>query len=262
MTDLDHQTSETAEQTGDLPTSSLTNISAQEVALRISQIIASGKLGTDKKIGTERELALRIGVTRNCLRSGLALLEESGTIRREKGRSGGTYLNDKRLERDLSSIIGLPDLLRSQGMVAGTRVIKTDLSEANAVIANQLSLELGAFIFEITRIRLANGAPISLEHMVLPADRFPGLLDMPLGGSIYELLRTNYKIKPFEATERIEVKLAEKAEARILGVPEGSPLFFVTRLTTDVDGAPFELSHDLFRTDRVLIYVKSLGCKE
>ncbi len=230
-----------------------------EIAMMLSEIIASGEIGPDKKIGTERELAQRFGVTRNLLRGALAILEESGTIRREKGRSGGTYLNDKRLERDLSSIVGLPQLLKSQGMVAGTRVIRTALAEADAIVANQLSIDIGDYIFEITRIRLGNGAPISLEHMILPADRFPGLLDRPLGGSIYELIALEYNVKPLEATERIEVRPAEPSEAQILSVSEGSPLFFVTRTTKDVDGQPFELSHDLFRTDRVLIYVKSFG---
>ncbi len=232
---------------------------ATDVAMMLSEIIASGEIGPDKRIGTERELAQRFGITRNLLRGALSILEESGTIKREKGRNGGTYLNDKRLERDLSSIVGLPQLLKSQGMVAGTRVIRTALTEADAIVANQLCISIGDYIFEITRIRLGNGVPISLEHMILPADRFPGLLDRPLGGSIYELLASQYNVKPLEATERIEVRPAEPSEAQILSVSEESPLFFVTRITKDVDGQPFELSHDLFRTDRVLIYVKSFG---
>jgi GntR family transcriptional regulator len=232
---------------------------AEEIALLISDLIASGEIGPDRRIGTERELARRFGVTRNLLRGALSMLEESGTIRREKGRNGGTFLNDKRLERDLSSIVGLPQLLKAQGMVAGTRVIRTALTEADALVANQLSIDIGDYIFEITRIRLGNGLPISLEHMVLPADRFPGLLDKPLGGSLYELLASDYSVKPLEATERIEVRPAEPSESQILSVSTGSPLFYVTRITKDVDGQPFELSHDLFRTDRVLIYVKSFG---
>ena len=48
---------------------------------------------------------------------------------------------------------------------------------------------------------------------MLPADRFPGLLELPLGGSLYELLDEHFGTRPGEAVERIEVVAASQDEA-------------------------------------------------
>ncbi len=73
-------------------------------------------------------------------------------------------------------------------------------------------------MLEVVRVRLADGEPISLERASFPADRFPGLLDRSLAGSMYELLQAEYGLEPGEAEERIEVVAAGAAEARLLGM--------------------------------------------
>jgi GntR family transcriptional regulator len=112
---------------------------------------------------------------------------------------------------------------------------------------------------DLVRIRLADGSPFSVEHLMLPADRFPGLLEAPLGGSMYELLAERYRTLPKEAVERIEVVSASSDEAMILDVPPGAPLLSVTRTTTDMQDEPIEFSHDLFRGDRTRIVVRTPG---
>jgi len=109
------------------------------------------------------------------------------------------------------------------------------------------------------RIRLADGSPISLERAKLPAKRFPGLLELPLGGSVYELIEEHFGTKPQDAVERIEVVLASADEAAILEVEPGAPLMAITRTTADQDGEPIEFSRDLFRADRIRIVVRTEG---
>ena len=110
-----------------------------------------------------------------------------------------------------------------------------------------------------SRIRLADGSPFSLEHARFPARRFPGLLELPLGGSVYELLQDHFGAEPTDAVERIEVVLASADEAAILDVEPGAPLMAITRTTTDPDGEPIEFSRDLFRADRTRIVVRTEG---
>jgi GntR family transcriptional regulator len=98
-----------------------------------------------------------------------------------------------------------------------------------------------------------------VEHAILPADRFPGLLELPLGGSVYELLDEHFGTRPGEAVERIEVVAASGDEALVLDVPAGSPLLAISRTTTDPDGVPFEFSYDLFRGDRIRVMVRTPG---
>ncbi|MEZ5101586.1 MAG: GntR family transcriptional regulator [Thermoleophilia bacterium] len=230
---------------------------ADAVRRRVLEEIARGALQPGQRLGAERELAEAYGVSRSTLRAALDALESTGSIRRQLGRSGGIFVAERKVERDLTSLAGLPSYLRRQGFTAGARVLATATLEADEETAAALGLPAGALVYEISRVRLADGDPISLERATFPADRFPDLLDRPLGGSLYELLEDAYGLQPGEAEERIEVVGATSNEARVLGVQRGAPLVSVGRIATDREGRRFERSHDLFRGDRVRIVVRS-----
>ncbi len=231
----------------------------EDVRRVLADRISAGRLRPGQRLGAERALAADLGVSRATLRQALAVLEESGLVRRVPGRGGGTFVSKGKIERDLSRVVGVPALLRSQGVVAGTRVLSARLSEADEAAAQALRLRAGDLLVDLVRIRLADGSPISVEHAMLPADRFPGLLELPLGGSVYELLEEHYSTRPKEAVERIEVVTASPDEAVILDVAAGAPLLSITRTTNDTEDEPFEFSHDLFRGDRTRIVVRTPG---
>jgi GntR family transcriptional regulator len=180
-------------------------------------------------------------------------------VRRVPGRGGGTFVSQTKIERDLSRIVGVPAMLRSQGVTAGTRVVSAGLEGADDSAARELRLEPGTLVVSLVRVRLADGSPISLEHAMLPADRFPGLLELPLGGSVYELLEEHYAARPGEAVERIEVLPAHADHGAILEVAPGTPLLSITRTTVDEEGEPIEFSRDLFRAERTRIVVRTAG---
>jgi GntR family transcriptional regulator len=224
---------------------------------RLLADIGAGRPGPGERLGAERELAERLGVARSTIRAALADLERSGVVRRTRGRHGGIFVAERKVERDLTSLAGLPAYLRRQGFESDARVLSTTTVEADAETAAALALAAGAFVLEVVRVRLADGEPISLERARFPAERFPDLLDRALAGSLYELLETQYGLVPGEAEERIEVVAAGAAEARLLGLRRGAPLLAVARTAWDADGRPFERSHDLFRADRARIVVRA-----
>ncbi|MFB9443370.1 GntR family transcriptional regulator [Dactylosporangium vinaceum] len=232
---------------------------AAEVQRRILDQIRDSALGPGQRLGGERDLATAFGVSRSSVRLALAALERTGAVRRVAGRGGGTFVGSPKVDRDLSRIVGVPQLLRRQGMQAGTRVLGTGLVVADTPTAAALGLPDGAHVLDIVRIRLADGTPISLEHARLPAALFPGLLELPLGGSLYELLEEHFDTRPHDAVEHIEVVTADEHEAAVLAVPRDAPLLSITRTTRNHDGTAFEHSHDLFRADRTSITVRSFA---
>jgi len=229
----------------------------EDAKRRLLDQIRTGALKPGAKLGGERDLARALGVSRATLRQALASMERAGFVRRIPGRGGGTFVGHTKVDRDLSFIVGVPALLRRQGITAGTRVVSTALVRADEATADALRLPADAYVLDVVRIRLADGVPISLEHARLPAHRFPGLLELPLGGSLYELLELHYGVQPHEAVEHIEVVLASRDEAAILDVADAAPLLSITRTTCAADGEPFEHSHDLFRADRTTITVRT-----
>jgi GntR family transcriptional regulator len=230
---------------------------AERVRTRLLEQIHQGLLRPGERLGAERELAQELGVSRSTIRQALAALEQAGEVRRVPGRGGGTFVRHQKVERDLSRIVGVPELLRAQGMTSGSRIISTGIVPADAATAAALGLAGGSLVFDVVRIRLADGSPISLEHVRLPAERFPRLLDLPLGGSLYDLLEEHYDTAPGEAEEHIEVTPAGEVEASILDTAAGAPLLSITRTTKDAAGVVYEYSHDLFRGDRTTITVRT-----
>jgi GntR family transcriptional regulator len=228
---------------------------AADAERRLLEQIRTGALEPGAKLGGERDLARALGVSRSTVRQALSSMERAGLVRRIPGRGGGTFVARPKVDRDLSRIVGVPALLRQQGITAGTRVVSTALVRADETTRAELRLAEDAYVLEVVRIRLADGIPISLERARLPAGRFPGLLELPLGGSLYELLDVHYGVRPGTAVEHIEVVLAGADEADLLAVAVSAPLLSITRTTRTAAGEPFEHSHDLFRADRTTITV-------
>jgi GntR family transcriptional regulator len=224
---------------------------------RLRAEIAAGELAPGERLGAERELAERLEVSRTTIRAALGDLERSGDIRRARGRAGGIFVAERKVERDLTSLAGLPAYLRRQGFESDARVISTATRLAEPDAAAALGLGADALVHEVVRVRLADGQPISLEQATFPAALFPGLLDHSLAGSIYELLGDRYGLAPGEAQERIEVLQAGAPEARLLGLARGAALVSIMRTAWTRDGVAFEYSHDLFRGDRVRIVVRA-----
>lgn len=232
---------------------------AEKLRRRMLSDINSGNLPPGARLGSERELAEHYGVSRATLRQVLAALAEAGLVRRVSGRGGGTFISHAKVEHDLTRVVGVPAYLARQGYRAGSRVLSTQIASPDEATVRALRLEEGELVVDIRRIRLADGTPISLDQARFPADRFPGMLELPLGGSIYELLEREYETVPLDAEEVVEVVNATDEEAQMLGVDQGSALLSITRTTYDPEGRPFEFSHDLFRTDRTRITMRTRG---
>lgn len=230
---------------------------SEQLRRRIVADVNAGNPGA--KLGSERELAERYGTSRTSLRQVLAALEEAGLVHRVIGRAGGIFISHGQVQRNLSDVVGVPAFLASQGYAAGSRVLSTKIGVADQTTRQALQIGPGDYVVDITRVRLADGSPISLEHAQLPADRFPGLLEQQLGGSLYELLESHYGLVNGQAMERIEAVNATDEEASLLGIEPQSALLLITRVTHDQHGTPYEFSRDLFRGDRTALAVTAQG---
>ena len=230
---------------------------SEELRRRIVADINAGVPGA--KLGSERDLAERYGTSRSSLRQVLSALEEAGLVHRVIGRAGGIFISHGQVERNLSDVVGVPAFLAHQGYVAGTRVLSTRICVPEAAAQSALRLGPGDYVIEIQRVRLADGSPISLEQAQFPADAFPGLLEQQLGGSLYEILESQYGLVASRADERIEAVNATANEATLLGIKSKAALLMITRISYDQNGTPCEYSRDLFRGDRTALAVTAQG---
>jgi GntR family transcriptional regulator len=228
-----------------------------QIAGAIEGAVARGELGRGDRLPPERELAAWFGVNRLTLRQSLSDLQRRGLIRRVAGRKGGTFVAEPTVERDLSDFAGFSDQARRSGLVASAVLLYAEEKAAEPDVAHALELEPGAPVFAVSRLRLANGRPFVLEESRFPGQRFAGLLEEPLDGSLYELLATRFDTRPCRAVESLHPVGAERRAAQLLEVARGAPLLLVERVAFDGAGTPVEFARDLFRGDRTHMVVWS-----
>jgi GntR family transcriptional regulator len=224
-----------------------------QIVERIEAAISARELSPGDRLPPERQLAAELGVSRMTLRQALATLESRGLVTRSTGRRGGTFVTSPKVERDVTAFAGLSEQLRRQNVTAGARVLSAAEVSANDVVAEALRLDPGDPVGEIVRVRLADREPLALESSSFPLARFPGLLDLDLTRSLYEVLAEEYGEPPTHAVERLEPVLAAEVEADTLNVAVGSPLMLVERTAYSAAGVAVEFARDLFRGDRTRI---------
>ena len=103
----------------------------------------------------------------------------------------------------------------------------------------------------IRRLRLADGEPMALETLHVPADRVPGLTREALeNASFYELLEKDYGVVIASGMQSIEPTVTNDEESELLGVPLHSPAFLFERTSRTVTGETVEFVRSLYRGDR------------
>ncbi|KGM13742.1 GntR family transcriptional regulator [Cellulomonas bogoriensis 69B4 = DSM 16987] len=233
-------------------------MSGEEVAGLLRSMLRRDELGPGDRLGDERSLAAELGVTRHRLREALGVLEEQGLLRRRIGRGGGVFVSDGRIERNLNTIEGLPDITRVQGVRLTTTLLRCELTLARPHDLRQLRLAPGAYVHHVLRLRNADGRGLSLEDTRVPADLFPDLARHDLS-HLYRLFRDVYDIHPELSDESVEVAYATIDEADTLGVLPGTTLLRLTRVTQDAGGRPIECATERFVADRMRFHLRRYG---
>ena len=224
-----------------------------QIARWLTDVIAQGSLVPGDRLPREDELAATLGVSRMTLRQSLATRESAGTVTRHKGRHGGTFVSEPRVDCDLTGLAGFTEQMRRSNIRAGARVISADRVRASAAVAQALDVDRGHTVFEVVRVRTARRLPLALERSYFPEHLFPELLDNRLTGSLYELLAKTYGQRPKTAREVLEPVVATEIEAQLLKINQGDALMLIERTAFTSAGVAVEYAKDLFRPDRLRI---------
>ena len=196
---------------------------------------------------TEREIAVRYEVSRNTVRQALDTLFNAGTVYRVQG--AGTFVASRVISKSPALTSFSEDML-ARGLRPGSRVLTAELVRAGRAVADQLDLGAEAEVVRLSRLRLADDAPMCLEHVHLPAARVPGLLELDLAGSLYASLRQHYRLEIARAEQTVRSVELDTTEAVLLGVPTGAAGLRVTRIGLDERDRPFEATTTTYRADR------------
>ena len=215
--------------------------------------IESGKWHADEQLPNEAKLAERFGVSKITVRQALQKLVDLGYIRREQGR--GTFITQRKFDERPRELTSFTEEMKRHRLVATSRVLSQIVVDADARAAHALGLPTRSPVYVLKRVRLSAGEPVSVQTAHIPADWVPGLV-VDEGASLYEILKTRYDLYPARARETYTAAAADKAVAELLGIPTGSPVFAVERITMSLNERPFEFVQSMVRGDRYSIILE------
>jgi GntR family transcriptional regulator len=216
--------------------------------------IRSGKYQVGEKIPAELDLAQEFKVSRPTVRQAINELVFDKVLWRERGR--GTFVNQPVINTDLNILTPFVEELRSQGLSPGLTIVSNTLVSPSDNLARALGLKKNDKVIEFVRVRLANGIPVLLRTSYFNHKLFPFLLttDKESLEPLYPKIESKgYAINKAEQT--LQAVKARKGEAKLLQVPEGSPLFLWEGVVYANAGQPVEYVKSLYRSDRYVFHI-------
>lgn len=217
-----------------------------QVAQELQRLIESGTIRAGRRLTNEIAMARSLGVSRPTMRQAIQYLVERGLLVRRQGIGTQVVRNHVRRSLDLTS---LHDDLHQAGRNPTTGVLFAGPVEADESVAEALGVSVGAEVFQLRRLRMADNEPIALLVNYLP----PGLLDVEPAAfettGLYDLLR-QAGIQIRVADQTIGATRAERSQASLLDERTGAALLTMRRVAYDDLGGVVEYGTHLYRSSR------------
>ncbi len=215
---------------------------------RLETDILTGRLAPGERLAPERELGARLGVARNTLRRALSLLESRGLVE-PQGRRG--WVVTAVLTERVDGPQGLTDWGARHGFLITSSVRTSRIRRATAAEAARLRVATGAAVFELERVRLVDGVPLSLDRSILHPRLALGLGEVDFStASLYATLRDRAGVVPSRVDVVLRAVRADRPAAELLEMEEGGALLELSETVFDQYGEPFETATLFNRGDR------------
>ncbi len=204
----------------------------------------------------ERELETLYNVSRTTVREALNYLANQGYIYREHGR--GTFVARPKIQPSLHLLQSFSAEMQARGVTPGQLILGLEYVNPPSRVRQQLDLPPEVEqVLQLERLRYANDEPIGLHlaYLHLPPEQTITQEELQETGSLYTILENKLGLIPIEADVTLEATAADKREAGLLQVNEGTPLLLVERTTFSQHRQPMEFVKVLYRADRYKYYV-------
>ena len=203
----------------------------------------------------EREIAQRLGCSRNAMREALSLLRSEEVIERRQG--AGTVVVGESAPLMVTEFCGL--LQENPGEETNLRHELLSVREISArgPIGALLGLGDDESILVLTRRSLIDGTPAFLWDNYVPYEVGVQITARASTEAYLDIFRDVLGIQIADVSRRIEAVLADTSVADILQVAIGQPLLHIEAVLSDTNGCVVALAFGRARADRVSLSIHS-----
>lgn len=216
-----------------------------QVATRIENAILDGDLPPGSRLENEVSLGERLGLSRPTVRRAIQEIVDKGLLVRRRGI--GTQVVHGPVTRKVE-LTSLHDDLTRGDQHPSTSLLLYQVIEADARIAEILTVSPGDPVLHLRRVRSADGVPVAVLENFLPSD-FSDIAEDDLARyGLYQILRargTTMRV----ARQRIGARRATAEEGDLLEIDKGGPVLTMDRTAYDNSGRAVEFGRHCYRPD-------------
>jgi GntR family transcriptional regulator len=221
----------------------------QQLNQRLKELL-SRECRPGDQFPTERQIAERFQVSRATANKALASLVSEGLLEFRKGV--GTFVSRTTISYDLRTLVSFTEKARAAGKTPTTTLLtfgKLKGTDVDRQIVEKLRVQPTDVLWELDRIRAADGVPVIFEHRYVVASHCPTLKRSQAQGSLYQAWTELHGLRLSGADETIRAVLLTQEEAAHLGVSTGVPALEVTAVGFLEGEIPLWWERTLYRAD-------------
>lgn len=192
----------------------------------LKELIDSGEIKQGELLPSENKLCEKFNVTRMTVRSAYNNLVKEGYITRKRGI--GSIVLANRISDNISNIQSYTKEMINKGYSVITKLISLSIVEADKTIKDKLNLELGENVWEVKRVRYAEGSPVSYMITYMPVKMFPNLKKTDCDSLYKYLEKCGYKIST--AQRVVEALISSEELMELLELECESPILHIEQV--------------------------------
>ena len=197
----------------------------------LKDLIDSGEIKQGELLPSENKLCEKFNVTRMTVRSAFNNLVKEGYISRKRGIGSIVLVN--RISDNIGTVESYTKEMVNKGYSIITKLI--------SLIKDKLNLDLGENVWEVKRVRYADGCPVSYMITYMPVKMFPNLKRSDCNSLYNYLDQCGYKIST--AQRVVEALISTEELMELLELDCESPILHIEQVGILEDGEAFEYSH-------------------
>lgn len=205
----------------------------------LKELIDSGEIKQGELLPSENKLCEKFNVTRMTVRSAFNNLVKEGYISRKRGIGSIVLVN--RISDNIGTVESYTKEMVNKGYSIITKLISLTIVEADNIIKDKLNLDLGENVWEVKRVRYADGCPVSYMITYMPVKMFPNLKRSDCNSLYNYLDQCGYKIST--AQRVVEALISTEELMELLELDCESPILHIEQVGILEDGEAFEYSH-------------------
>src|SRR5690554_2372587 len=211
------------------------------------------KLSPHMKIPSEPELAKKYQISRSTAKRAIDRLISERKVYRIQGR--GTFVAPPEIVRSFSELPNYSDDIRKLGLKPDVLHLSVTKQEPTVKIKNALRLSSTSKVWCVSRVRTADEEPVVHVISYVPVYLIPKLKKEDVVYSLYEAMASAIGLRPSWANDTYRVETAIGERAKLLKIPNGTPILASERIAYLEDNRPVEYVESYIRGDRFAINV-------